>query len=410
MRRSCTGDGMDADSLEAGAAMFGGDINYDFDSDNDDNDGGDGGGDDDDEDGKRHTTTTMMSSMFSEFSAELSNGFVDEPPPPLPPPPTQPPVQQPSIVIIKTPSATATLRRRPPRGSATQLGAEMPFEQPSPQPSLYVRASRWLLDSHERFELWRIDASDRCSLRLERWYAMRRRILACFCMLALVAVAVIVSMTRVSDPHAFVVDSRASYVRHGHDGVNLSVPTEALTCAELETGIVRRPQQREPPLLERVRATAERLLDEDELECVCAPMFGSRRRYIAVDTASAPLHLYNPALDTAWAGELDGKEAGRLNVSEWLLVENQRMLFPERTADVRVVRRSAIRVAYRDAACSAAAVVLQAERAYCVQACLDLLDGKSVYDVAEGEEEEEEAAVANNALAVDTDDGKGSGQ
>jgi hypothetical protein len=70
------------------------------------------------------------------------------------------------------------------------------------------------------------------------------------------------------------------------------------------------------------------------------------------------------------------------NASEYLVTESQRALFPAHIDAVEVVRRSPVRIAYRTRGFDAGAVLLYDELAFCVQAALDLLDGRSIYDRA----------------------------
>jgi hypothetical protein len=226
----------------------------------------------------------------------------------------------------------------------------------------------------------------RCARDLDRCYAARNRLVAVSCLLAALTVLVVLAVPwAYSEPGAHVVERiRPMYARHGHDGVDLRRPATELACAEITSGVVHvTTGSKELASLERARAAAEHfIVHDDALRCVCGPMFRLTRRYVAIRTSSTTLvHAYNPTIDRAWDGALD--DGTRVNVTDMLVVENQRMLFPERTADVNVVRASAIRITYRDSTCSTAALVLQQAHAYCVQACVDLLDGRSVYDVAE---------------------------
>ena len=287
------------------------------------------------------------------------------------------PSEQPLLQGV-TITAVPELRHRT---RAVPVAAAAPQSPPPRRRPRFAFLTNW----NERYELWRLDAGERWSNRLERCYRVRGRILGCVCLLLACVLGGALAMTAFfRDERAFIIDtSGMDYARHGHDGVNLTLPADALTCSELAAGMVARPGVREPALLAAVRATAETLMaKEPDLGCVCGPMFRSRRRYLVVrGGVGAPLqHLYNPVLDTAWDGALD--DGRRLNVTDWLVLENQRMLFPDRADAVQVLRRSAVRLSYRDVKCAAAAIILQHELAFCAQAGLDLLDGRSVYDVA----------------------------
>lgn len=274
-----------------------------------------------------------------------------------------------NVVVQPVPTPTSVRRRRPP--PPPELAVEEPLP-PLPPAEPVVRRVYANLDArYQRVQR-------RCARGLDGCYAARNRLVAVSCLLAtLTALVVFAVPWAYSEPGAHVVERiRPMYARHGHDGVDLRRTATELACAEITSGVGH-------DSLDRARAAAEHfIVHDDALRCVCGPMFRLPRRYVAIRTSATTLvHAYNPAIDRAWDGTLD--DGTRVNVTDMLVVENQRMLFPERTADVNVVRASAIRITYRDATCATAALVLQLEHAYCMQACIDLLDGRSVYDVAE---------------------------
>jgi hypothetical protein len=251
---------------------------------------------------------------------------------------------------------------------------------PPPPPARPSRLRAVLVNWYERYELWRFDAGVRWSARIDRFNRARGRFLACVCMLVTVIALVAAATAFASrNERTFIVDtSGIDYARHGHDGVNLEREAEPFLCTELAAGALERPDAREPVLIARMRTIAETLMArDDDVECVCGPMFRVRRRYLVLRIGSSLLHAYNAVEDTSWTGALD--DGRSLNVSTWLVHEQQRMLFPERIDTVPVLRRSAIRLAYRDEHCAAAAVIVQHSLAFCAQACLDLFNGHSVY-------------------------------
>jgi hypothetical protein len=122
-----------------------------------------------------------------------------------------------------------------------------------------------------------------------------------------------------------------------------------------------------------------------ELECVCAPMFGELRRHVAVrngslSPSSSVIHLHNPVVKVP---------ANATLVDD--VRERQDAFFQHVGAAVSrsSVRMSDIVVGYRvhDVRCTSvsvddarAALHLRGERARCVQMCMDLLSGRSIYD------------------------------
>jgi len=267
-------------------------------------------------------------------------------------------------------------RRRPWRSSDEQEHESARDNSASVPSPLRVRdaggafIARRLTAANERYEMWKERTYERCVPRLERLYAARTRLRNTCCGLVALAVVLFAVSTYTSDPGAFVVDDmRPTYARHGHNGVDLTRAASDVSCDEMRTG------------LGRLRFAIESLIRADQLSCACAPMIGVSRRYIAVRTSNTSIdHMYNPSLDATWDGVVDAST--RIELSQSLVTENQRMLFPERVAAVTVVRANAVRLAYRDADCRTAALVLRDEHAWCVQACMDLLAGYSVYDRA----------------------------
>ena len=122
----------------------------------------------------------------------------------------------------------------------------------------------------------------------------------------------------------------------------------AVTCNELEMGtLTRTVSATEEPSLDRLRVYASHVLEQadDPPVCVCAPMFGTRRRYMAIRTPEI-LHLWNPVVDPTWTGDLpDGRLVAVQGKS--IVTESQRMLFPSKLEAVENVRLNAIRLTYR---------------------------------------------------------------
>ena len=286
-------------------------------------------------------------SFLGNFGHELANNLVGEPP---------------------------TLRRRhvefmsAPAAPPPPVPAPVPAAAPLPTTHRVSCLRRW----RNAFELWRHDMR-------ERWFPRQRqqcdqfRVLLTRCGYALVVatvVSVLATTYYFNDPDTII--DTVAYVRHGHNGVDLRVPATEYSCADIADVVA----------LGDVATTAASLMHDDDLVCVCAPMFGVPHRYVAVASDAGIEHLFNPVIDRAWTGALD--DGTYIAVSEVGVEHEQRTLFPAAPSDMVVVARAtAVRVSYRTSTCATAALVLQDNAAYCMQACDHLFDGKSVYDVAE---------------------------
>jgi hypothetical protein len=260
------------------------------------------------------------------------------------------------------------------------------FTQPSPAKSWWWH--RALANVNGRYELWKLDTERRLEPLLERVYKTRRYIArgAGACLLAGVLIVVLV-IRYASNPQAYVTEVvRPTYARHGRNGVTLREAASQLSCKEITSGlVVQRLRAREEASLARVREATTTLILADSLPCMCAPMVRSFRRLLVVRGANNTFeYMYNAAIDAEWDGTL--ADGSRLEVSDRLVDEDQHQLFPDDAmgvSSVSVVRRSAVRVTYVDGNCLSSALVLQSAVGYCAQACADLLEGRSVYDVAE---------------------------
>jgi len=353
-------DAPDIDVLECGertADMFGNDTDYDADADE---------------------MPAAAAARYHEDAGLSDLAFAFQEAVPLPAA-AAPPV----TVVVQHEYGTATLRNRHHRGPAAppEISAA-PVARNAGSPSAVERARRAFIDANARYDVWKLETLEpaciRCAPRARRFVRVAATLIV-----VLVLVGVVLAQRR-ARADAYVPDTATRRVYARADVDDLTQPVHEIACTELTTGALLRPRNRdEEPVLARVRATAEAAIRDDELACICGPAIRSWRRYLAVrgGTATNVLHLYNPVLDAAWAGDIDGA-AEPLNVTEWLVEEHQRAHFPDRAAPVSVVRRSAVRLVYQTAACQRAAIVLQADRAFCAQACLDLLVGHSVYDMA----------------------------
>ena len=254
--------------------------------------------------------------------------------------------------------------------------------------------------------------------RLQRAYRDSNRIgkyvVACICG-TLVVAALIVALT--SDRDAYVRDpALPSYARHGEEDVHFNESSLPISCRELRTNILHYPDtsgtaaaadakkrgitidttttiRKEGDVasmrelsLSKLRGYAEFMLLHAHVRdvCTCAPMFGARRRHIALqrssgDIAERVVHMYNPELDTAWFKTWRGIN-GDLTTKYALNSEQQRVLFPGREGTVKVVRANAVRVQFMNESCAQNSVLLEGAHAWCIQSCIDLLNGISVYD------------------------------
>ncbi len=233
------------------------------------------------------------------------------------------------------------------------------------------------------WEMLRLDARRKWESVVERWWRRRQVLRRAACTVLGLMLLVAYAATSFSDPAGFVATARGhlEYVRQGQAGVDFSQPARPLTCAELLADVLASDGQ---VSMDDVRTAAEDALTsrhgEDVPACVCAPMFGIRRRYLAVNDSRTVHHLYNPTRDADWDKSAPGGRSVASGKS-WV-TENQRMLVPAETTDVENVRENSVRLTYRTRECKASAVIVQLEPAWCAQACLDLMDGRTVYDVA----------------------------
>lgn len=162
-----------------------------------------------------------------------------------------------------------------------------------------------------------------------------------------------------------------TWARHGQADVNFSAPSAEVTCEEVQGGYSASLHRHS---FAKLRRTAEKMLSPpNDQPCVCSPMFGARVRLLSLREEKGRVrHAYNPAIDETWDGP-----RSRSYVSE-----SQRMLFPGIAEPVENVRRNAVRVVYRDGNCKRQALVARDKHAWCVQQCLDLMEGVTVYGKA----------------------------
>lgn len=340
----------DIDTLESGgvSAFFGAEPDYD----------------------DRATSPSLVTSLLNDMTDGLDDGSG---------------TVAPEVVVTRVPDAVVRRRRVVTTVAPTYDVESSEDEQPFFADYTRPRTGNVLSRLNDRYELWKIDTARRCEPACERFFACRRYMARGTCTLLVVgALVVLVVLRYATNPRAYVQEIvRPTYARHGHVGVDLSVPASPLKCSEITSGLVTQEvRPHEETVLARVRDAMDTLIRADALHCMCAPMVRSYRRVLALalDTTTI-VHMYNARIDTAWTGEL--ADGTRLEVGEWLSDEEQHHLFPDANGTVSVVRKSAVRLTYMNEECASQALVVQARHvAYCVQACCDLFDGKSVYDMA----------------------------
>lgn len=169
-----------------------------------------------------------------------------------------------------------------------------------------------------------------------------------------------------------------AFARAGAPHVNFSARSLDLTCDEIRTHTYeRRSDDGVPISFARVHAYAEHALAHGGSAappCVCAPMFGRRRRHLALRFANGTIeHLYNVR---------DVTPPDTASTTFSLVTEHQRMLEPERTESVANVRRDYVHVEFTTRACGRGTLVVRDALAWCVAPCLDLMDGTTVYERA----------------------------
>ncbi len=177
---------------------------------------------------------------------------------------------------------------------------------------------------------------------------------------------------------------RLQLARNGTPGVDFALTSSEFLCSELKTGILDTGLSNSTSMIatsiDLLEPYAEQYMRAEylKLQCVCAPMFGLRRQLITVRVGQRLVHMYNPEMDRTWRPEHYSPDTEYSVVPEW-----QSRLFPNRTDSVENLRRNYIRVQFRQTEnCGKRAVILHAEDAYCVQQCLDLFRGVTVYDRA----------------------------
>lgn len=155
-------------------------------------------------------------------------------------------------------------------------------------------------------------------------------------------------------------------VIHGENGIDLTHPSVAADCEALINS---------ETFVEMMYAF-ERLLSKGDDFCICAPVYGQQVRYACWNDAELrPVHAFNPFMLGAPL-----RSYGRSRVSEsqeWIGLTGTNS-----SSVVKNIRFNAMTIQYRNIYCKDDSRLVQNEVAWCLQSCLDLLDGISVYERA----------------------------
>lgn len=122
-----------------------------------------------------------------------------------------------------------------------------------------------------------------------------------------------------------------------------------------------------------LKDAGEKLLRQRGMTCNCAPLYNVPVRYLTLLQPDAPstttvLHLFNPTV----TGSLP-------QLGKSLVTESQELLVPGAgTRDMP--RLNGITVSYRDEWCQPQQHSFTHNSAWCIQSCIDLLNGKTIYD------------------------------
>ena len=180
---------------------------------------------------------------------------------------------------------------------------------------------------------------------------------------------------------------------------NFSRASEPLLCGELRDMIVaRRPSDGDAgslynnglqTSLAHAIAYASRAVQSPAgPPCACAPMFGLRRRYMAIGNGTdsggggggGVVHMFNVRMADALQQPQQQQQQQTLP-SFSRVREHQRMLFPSKPDPVYVIRMDSIWLEYvSDESCTQQRARLHGAHARCAQSCLDLFEGISVYE------------------------------
>lgn len=150
---------------------------------------------------------------------------------------------------------------------------------------------------------------------------------------------------------------------------NIHIRSKDVNCDEIEG---RKPLSGYNSLyLPAVMDAAVRLMQQKAMICNCAPLYNVSYRYISsIGQDGELLHLFNPIVTGSPV-----QHYGRTMVTE-----SQEMLIPG-AGSRQVIRMNALTLQYTDEYCITKHDVQFTNRsAWCIQSCIDLLNGKTIYD------------------------------
>lgn len=115
--------------------------------------------------------------------------------------------------------------------------------------------------------------------------------------------------------------------------------------------------------------TAALLMEQYDLQCNCAPLFNVSFRYMSIKDGWSVVHAFNPSVTAPITSH------GRA-----LVMESQELLVPG-AGTREVVRLNGLTLSYLDQNCvKRDDRAFIKETAWCIQSCIELLEGKTVYD------------------------------
>lgn len=235
---------------------------------------------------------------------------------------------------------------------------------------------RWRQRWKARREIFWLQYEDKYEVRVNKCLAWTKTVVAAIASLCVLCMLIAYGWAYTSPEDAVLSEGRV-YVYDGQEGVDLRAHSAPFTCQELQAGVYD-----DNLAVASLEAKSEAvLLQEDPgVPCLCAPMFGIRRQHMCLRGGNdTVLHLYNAVPDEDWTGLTELPRAERKS----LVRQGQPQLFPRmHDKHVKVVRDNAMRLIYMDATCQHRALVARLNLAWCIQACMDLFVGVSVYDKA----------------------------
>lgn len=152
--------------------------------------------------------------------------------------------------------------------------------------------------------------------------------------------------------------------------MDIHLRSEELTCEHI-TGHAKPLPGFEAQLLftETMKTAGVRLLKQrPSMACNCAPLYNFPFRYITLPSSKEVAHLFNPVV----TGSLP--ELGKS-----LVTESQELLIPG-AGTRNMTRLNGIQLSFHDEWCQLKQLSFTYSTAWCIQSCIDLLNGKTIYE------------------------------